>query len=229
MQQKVLLILACLFSVAPLSGIEHKDAKPYVIDLYTAVKNNTGLKSYVIWYSSQEKEAVRQGEAAGASKASIYWQAAEYAYDIGDPKTAVALKKSFAAQEGLNVPYYAIFWVGIAAGYQLFKYRFRQISAVHEDIRQSKALEERLEGYQIFNRELNDMGQPQLDPIGIPNEADINAAYRTLQMHWHPDRAARWGGPAARALAPAKSVAITHARDILVKGLRPDQPGPDDE
>ncbi len=99
------LLLALMIGTTPIFADQ---PKAYVVDLYNAVKQHTGLMSYI--YNGAEKRAVKQALADGQTLETVYWQAIEYANNELDEKTATALTKSFSRQHWYGTP----FWIGWA-------------------------------------------------------------------------------------------------------------------
>lgn len=212
--KKLFLSLFFLFCVAPMCAVGQSDQNRYVVDLYTAVKNNTGLLSYFIWRTSAEKDAVKAAEAAGVSLPAAYLEAADYAYDLGDARTAASLKQSYARQYLFSLPVTVALCAVTAAGFKLVQHRLAYIkdSAYKYTPEEIEDLRTRLPGFKVFNQELKAMNEPQIQPKGFPDQNDIRAAHRKLAKRWHPDK-----NIGNEKEAAAKFVKIDDAYKILNK------------
>lgn len=186
--KKLLILLSLLCSIAPVCAAESTIQKPYVVDLYTAVKNNTGLLSYFIWHTSAEKAAVKAAEAAGESKPAVYLEAAEYAYEMGDAATAATLKQQYATGYLFSLPVTAAICALSVAGYKLAQHRLRYIRNNSCSQQKMDDLRTRIPAYKAFNEELKDMNEPQIEPKGFPEQKEISTAFRKLALRWHPDK-----------------------------------------
>ncbi len=80
-----------LILVSPTQGTEPMS---YIVDLYQAQKMRSWTR--YLWMSDAEDQAIKAGKACGESVASLYWQAAEYASQLGDQATAKSLIKAYA-------------------------------------------------------------------------------------------------------------------------------------
>lgn len=219
---KLVIVLSLLVSMAPVCAI---DQKPYVVDLYTAIKNNTGLRSYFIWRTSAEKEAVKAAEAAGESVPAVYHEAAEYAYDQGDARTAATLKQGYARQYLFSLPLTATFLALAAGGIKLAQRRLQYIRDNTRTQVQIDDLRARIGSFKVFNEELKEMGQPQVEPKAFPDKKDIAGAYRKLSKRWHPDMPKNRGN---KEQASEKFIRIDDAYKILTKNFD-EKPQPFDD
>ncbi len=154
------LMLSTLTFISPILAVEQQP-KPYIVDLYKAVKNNQSLISYLA-VNKAEITALALGKSNGETDAELYWQAAEYAEELCDANTASILKKSFATHESFSVPFYAMIWLGILGGIKLLynksqsirAERLRFASEVENKFRELTTIENEIRDR---NREINDL------------------------------------------------------------------------
>ncbi len=87
-----LLLMLCL-ALSHVHG-SIAEVKTYVADLYNAKKNDGWTCYFRI--SNAEDQALKAGKACGETEASLYWQAAEYATEIGDHEAAASIKRAYS-------------------------------------------------------------------------------------------------------------------------------------